>query len=126
MEYLLDTSALITYLADEKGSNIVAKLIKNSCLSFITLTEIYYIILKRKGEAEADKIYGIIKSWNLPVLLPDEKIILITGKLKATLGLSLADSYNASFALDRNLTLVAKDKDYNILKNQIKLLQLST
>lgn len=125
MEYLLDTSALITYLADEKGAEIVGKLIKNSYLSFITLTEIYYIILKREGEAETDKIYGIIKSWNLPILIPDEKTILIAGKFKVDFGLSLADCYNAAFSCDRNLTLVAKDKDYNILKSQIKLLQLS-
>lgn len=58
MDYLLDTSALISYLADEKGALKAAQIIKNSALPFITLSEMYYIIWHKKGEAEADKIYG--------------------------------------------------------------------
>ncbi len=124
MEYLLDTSSLIAYLADEKEADDVTKVIKKSALPFVALSEIYYIVWKKKGESEADNIYGLIKSWGLPILLPDEKIILLAGRLKAIFKLSMADSYIASISLDKNLTLVTKDRDYEILKNQIKILCL--
>ena len=124
MEYLLDTSSLIAYLSDEKEADEVAKVIKKSALPFVALSEIYYIVWKKKGESEADKIYGLIKSWALPILLPDERIILSAGRLKAIFKLSMADSYIASISLDKNLTLVTKDKDYEILGNEIKILYL--
>ncbi len=124
MEYLLDTSILIAYLCDEKEAEDVSKIIKKSALPFIALSEIYYIIWKKKGESEADKIYGLIKSWDLPILLPDERIILTAGRLKAVFKLSMADSYIAALSLDKNLTLVTKDRDYKILENEIKILWL--
>lgn len=124
MEYILDTSAIIAYLANERGATTVESNIKNSALPFIVLSELYYIIWQKKGEAEADRIYGLVKSWHLPMLLPDERIILLAGKIKARFKLGIADSYITAFALDRNLTLVAKDRDYNVLKNEIGINQL--
>ena len=124
MEYLLDTSALIAHLGNEKEADRVTRFIKDSALPFVALSELYYIVWHRKGEAEADKIYGILKSWNLPILLPDERVIFIAGRLKAVFKLGLADSYIAAFALEKNLTLVTKDEDYEILKNEIKIIFL--
>ena len=98
--------------------------VRQSSLPFVALSEIYYIVWNKKGEAEADKIYGLIKSWNLPILFPDERIILMAGRLKALFKLGMADSYIAALSLDKNLTLVTKDKDYEILQNQIKILYL--
>ena len=124
MEYLLDTSGLIAYLSDEKEADEVSKVLKKSALPFVALSEIYYIVWKKRGESEADKIYGLIKSWDLPILLPDERIILIAGRLKAVFKLSMADSYIAALSLDKNLILVTKDRDYEILGNEIKILWL--
>jgi predicted nucleic acid-binding protein len=124
MKYLLDTSVLIAHLCNEKEADKIARFIKDSALPFVALSEIYYITWNKKGEQEADKIYGIIKSWNLPILLPDEKIILMAGRLKAMFKLCLADSYIASFCLDKDLTLLTKDKDCDILKKEIKILYL--
>ena len=125
MEYLLDTSGLIAYLSNEKEADEVSKVIKKSALPFVALSEIYYIVWNKKGEAEADKIYGLIKSWGLPILFPDERLILLAGRFKAIFKLGMADSYIAALSLDKNLTLVTKDKDYEILQNQIKILYLN-
>jgi predicted nucleic acid-binding protein len=124
MEYLLDTSSLIAYFTDEKEAGEIGKLIKQSAVPFIVLSEIYYIVWNKKGEAEADKIYGIIKSWGLPILLPDERVMLIAGRLKAMFRLGIADSYIAALCIDKNLILVTKDRDYEILGDQLKLLYL--
>lgn len=124
MEYLLDASGLIAYLSDEKEADEVSKILKKSALPFVALSETYYIVWKKKGESEADKIYGLIKSWDLPILLPDERIILTAGRLKAVFKLSMADSFIAALSLDKNLTLVTKDRDYEVLQNEIKILWL--
>ena len=119
--FVLDTSALIAYLADEKGADEVLKLLPHGHIPFICLSEIYYLVWNKKDRAQADKIYGVVKSWDLPILYPDERIILNAGRLKAVYKLGIADSYIAAFALVENLPLITKDKDYNVLKGVIEV-----
>ena len=122
--FVLDTSALIAFLADEKEAAAVLKVLPLSRLPFICLFELYYIVWKRKDRAEADRIYGIVKSWKLPVLYPNERVILSAGRIKAVYKLSIADSYMAALTLDEGFPLVTKDKDYEILEQEIKILVL--
>lgn len=119
--FILDTSALITYLADERGALDVLKLLPESKLPFICLSELYYLVWNKKGKAEADKIYGTVKSWNLPILYPNERVILNAGRLKAIYKLGISDSYIASFALEEDSLLITKDKDYKALEEEIKI-----
>jgi len=122
--FVLDTSALIAYLADEKEAQDVMKILPQGKIPFICLSELYYLVWNKRGKAEADNIYGLVKSWGLPVLFPDERIILNAGRIKAVYKLGISDSYIAAFALDAGSTLVTKDTDYKILKNELKLLIL--
>jgi predicted nucleic acid-binding protein len=122
--FILDTSALITYLADEKGAIRVLGFLPESKIPFICLSELYYLVWNKRGKAEADKIYGVVKSWNLPILYPNERVILNAGRLKAVYKLGISDSYIAAFALEENSPLVTKDKDYKILEEEIRILML--
>lgn len=122
--FVLDTSALIAFLADEKEASAVLKVLALSKVPFICLSELYYIVWSKKDRAEADRIYGIIKSWNLPVLYPNERIMLSAGRIKAIYKLGIADSYIAAFSLDEGFPLVTKDKDYKVLEQEIKLMAL--
>jgi predicted nucleic acid-binding protein len=118
---IFDTSALIGYLAAETGADEIGMHLKNSAVPFIVLTELYYLIWLKKDRAEANKIYGIIKSWNLPFLFPTELTIITAGRLKAIYRLGIADSYIAAFAFEYHCPLVTKDADFKILQDEIKL-----
>ena len=122
--FILDTSALIAYLADEKEAAEVLRVIPSSRIPFICLSELYYLVWNRKDRAEADRIYGMVKSWGLSVLYPNERVILNVGRIKAVYKLGISDSYIAALALDEGLTLVTKDKDYKILRQEIKIMSL--
>ena len=124
INFILDTSALIVYLANEKGAGEVSKLLPGSKIPFICLSELYYLLWQRKGRPEPDKIYGIIKSWNLPILYPNERIILNAGRIKAVYKLGISDSYIAALSLEEEGQLVTKDNDYKILQEEIKILWL--
>lgn len=80
MEYLLDTSSLIAHFGDEKEADKLALFIKMSAIPFVAISEVYYIAWNKKGKPEADKSFAIIKRWNLPILLPDERTILMAGR----------------------------------------------
>lgn len=122
--FVLDTSALIAFLADEKEASEVLKVLPSSRIPFICLSELYYIVWNKKDRAEADRIYGIVKSWNLPVLYPNERVILNAGRIKAVYKLGIADSYIAALSMDEGFALVTKDKDYKIIAKEIKIMAL--
>lgn len=122
--YILDTSAIVAYLANERGAGAVSNTLPEARIPFICLSELYYLIWAKRGRAEADKIYGTVKSWGLPILYPNERIILNAGRIKAIYRLGISDSYIAAFALEEDAQLVTKDKDYKILADEIKILFL--
>ncbi len=119
--YVLDTSAVIAQLANESGAAKISQIKSSAFLPFIALSELYYIMWNKKGKPEADRFYGIVKSWQIPVLLPNERIILNAGRFKAIYKMGIADSYIAAFALDINAYLVTKDTDYRRLEKEISI-----
>ena len=122
--YVFDTSAVIAYLAGESGAEQVKSMKSKAALPFMVLSELYYLIWRRKGKAEADNTYGLVKSWKLPILIPTEQVILTAGRLKALHRLGIADSYIAAFSFVHGLPLVSKDSDYEILVPELKLIRL--
>ena len=122
MKYVLDTSAILAYLGKEKGSGKLTSLKSESAIPFIAFTELYYITWQRKGKAIADKIYGVVKAWQLPMLLPDEKVILTAGRFKVNYHLGIADSFIIAFAYNEECSLVTKDPDFEVLKEDVKIL----
>lgn len=119
--FLLDTSVIIGYLHREPDAKLLELVIKASAAPFIALTELYYITWQKAGKAKADTMYGLVKAWHLPVLMPDERVVLTAGRLKALYSLGIADSYIAAFARVRNLVLLTRDPDYGILKEEVDL-----
>ena len=121
---VLDTSAIIAYLTNEPGSSRVASVKSESAIPFMALSELYYLVWRKTGKAEADLTYALVKSWGLPVLYPTEQVILTAGRLKATYKLGIADSYIAAFALLNDSQLVTKDSDYEALVPELELIKI--
>mgnify|MGYP001603568550 FL=1 len=91
----------------------------------MVLTELYYLTWQRQGSIAAQETHTLVKSWHLPILFPDEQVIVRAAEIKATYGLSIADSYIAACALLHDATLVTKDYGFDSLKPELKLLQLA-
>ncbi|RLF89771.1 type II toxin-antitoxin system VapC family toxin, partial [Thermococci archaeon] len=86
MKYLFDTKALIAFFNNEDGAEFVEKLLKEvdegraeGFISSITLTEIYYLYLRRTGEEVARKRVEQIRLSNLKVVPIDEEVALKAG-----------------------------------------------
>jgi predicted nucleic acid-binding protein len=61
--YLLDTSALLTFIEDGPGSDRVEEALKDAAilLPWPVLMETCYITLQEMGRAEADRRYALIR-----------------------------------------------------------------
>ena len=120
--YILDTSALVAYLAQEPGAERVADVKHASALPFIVITELYYITWRKQGKPLADVTIQHVLDWRLPLLTATERVSLFAGSLKARYRLGLADSFVAAFALAHRATLVTKDPDFRPLQPNLQLL----
>jgi len=125
--YILDTSAILTYIEDEDGSDYVENLlidaekgIADIYVSFISLTEVFYITMREKGELLASERVKLIQSLAVKVQESDETININAGKLKARNSISLADAYIAALCQIHNGILVHKDPEYEKLASEIK------
>lgn len=124
--HLLDTSALIAYLASESGADRIQALRHQCALPFIVLTELSYVVWQRQGPLMAQEVYSHVSSWHLPTVFPDEPIVRLAGEMKAVHRLGIADSYVAACAISLGAVLITKDPDFNVLARDLKLLQLTS
>lgn len=121
--YLLDTSSVLSFLEDEKGSDRVEKLLNstNVIIPFIVYLEIFYITVREKGEEIGQKRYAMLKRLDVEYIdYMSEPVLLKAGLFKSRFKISLADSIIAAFAFMRNAVLVHKDPEYEFLNGIIK------
>ncbi|MDA2923462.1 PIN domain-containing protein [Acidobacteria bacterium AH-259-G07] len=131
--YVLDTSALLTVLNDEEGADTVLRIVavkgqkkqssRNSTvhLPFMALMELHYLLIRKNGQAEAQKVIRMIKVW--PVQLNESTRLWReeAARIKATTRLSVADAWICGLARLLDAQLVHKDPEYDTVKNLASL-----
>ena len=122
--YVLDTSAIVAYLAQEPGGDRLTDIRASAGLPFVALTELYAVIWRKRGQVAADETLQSVLGWRLPLLMADEHISLSAGYLNGRHRLGLGDSYVAALTLASQATLVTKDRDFLVLKPELELLLL--
>ena len=129
--YVFDTSAIFTYTEGEDGSNLVEDILNHAkkykitvYISFVTLMELYYITWQEKSEDAAKELIVLVKSLPLEVVNSSERLTLAAGRIKANYRLSVADSFIAATAIDRDATLVHKDPELKSISKDVNTKEL--
>lgn len=128
---LFDTSAILALVDDEEGADTVQQYLTSAreykvrlFASFVSLVEVRYITIQEKDEPGADYLVGLIKSWPLQWIYPDERQCLLAARFKAGYRIALADAIIAAAAYMLKAILVHKDPEFNQLSQEIRLLAL--
>jgi predicted nucleic acid-binding protein len=127
--FVLDTSALLAFMTEEKGAEAVENILSGKgnrlFIPWAVLFEIYYVTRRARGEKEADRRLVLIKE--LPALIlwnMEEPDVLTAARIKAQFPVSFADSIIAAAAFRLDATLVHRDPEFDLLAGAIKLLSL--
>ncbi|MBI3325853.1 MAG: PIN domain-containing protein [Nitrospinae bacterium] len=130
--YVLDTSAVIAYLANEAGAQEVTALLRRAergqvelLLSFMSLMELEYNAMRRGGRELATDV--LMKVRALPLTLSftnDPPFLHEAALLKASYPLSVADALIAALARTARATLLHKDPEFEALTGVIASLPL--
>jgi predicted nucleic acid-binding protein len=122
--YLLDTSAVFTFIEEEPGFERVKEVLReeDTLLPSPVLLEVHYISRQEQGQGEADRRYALLKQFPCEILWRiDEPTLLTASRFKAAHRLSLADALIAAFAHQWEAILLHKDPEFEVLTDQVDL-----
>ncbi len=130
-QYVLDTSALLTFIENEEGVKEVETLFMQALedkhelfISIVSCIEVFYISLQEQGNAVATERLQSIE--DLPIVQEplNQDLTRIIGEIKASHAISFADSCIAGLAKLKKATLVHKDPEFEQIENEITQLKL--
>ena len=98
--YVMDACALLAFLNDESGADVVESLLQQiktgECTLFmhkLNILEIYYGVFREDGVDKAEEILTTILALPINVVESlSDTVFKEAGKLKATYSISVADS----------------------------------
>jgi predicted nucleic acid-binding protein len=129
--YVLDTSALITFIENEEGADTIESILLKAIeklatvyISVATSIELFYISLQEQGMGVAEERITLLENLPITVLDISYEDMKIIGTLKANYKISFADSCIAAIAKLNSAILVHKDPEYNQLDTEVKQLKL--
>lgn len=126
--FLLDTSAILTLLEGEYGIESVKALLRKArrgktrvFVSLMSIYEILYLVTLERGEEQG--LRRVVEVRGLPIEETPLSADLAVGAahLKAAYRVSVADSWIAATAIEKNAILVHKDPELLALGDLVDL-----
>lgn len=125
---VLDCWAVLAYLNKEPGCKMIKTIFEDAqrhaatvLLHKINLGEIYYILIRRFSQGNADKII----TWFLlcPIILVDlrDDILFEAAKMKAHYPMSYADCFVAATAIANNGSILTGDPEFKKIDTLVKI-----
>lgn len=131
--YVLDSFAVLAFLQKEPGSARVNELLERAqkkkvrvFFSEISLGEVYYILIRALGEAEAKVTLAHIVALPLSIVPVGRGDVLAAGALKARGNISYADCFVVALAQHEHATLVTGDHEFAAFGDRVNIDWLHT
>ena len=118
MEYVLDTTAVMSVLLGRPGHEPVVDVLDDASkhsvlLPFMTLMELEYGLLRALPQPEVAEAMRLVGAWPAEVVESSPNWRHAAAEVKSRGGLSLADAWIAALALLRGATLMHHDPEFD-------------
>lgn len=116
MAYVLDTSALITYLYDEPEADRVEAVLRQPdslLVPFMTVMEARYVLSRVFPPARVSQIIETLRGSGVSIIESNPAWGALAADVKAHGGLSLGDAWIASLALMHDAELLHNDPEFD-------------
>ena len=121
---MLDSSVLLSYFIGEPNA-VDLSLVKSKCLiPFMALYELHSVLARKGDRALADRYFGIVRAWDVPVIHSTEEMILAASRLRQHYHLGTGDAFIAAASLCLRIPLLTYDSDFQPLSREIMILGL--
>jgi uncharacterized protein len=126
--YVLDTWAVIAYLADEPSGEQVEDLIATAheeqipiYMSVVNMGEVWYTVAREVSEEEAHASVKILRDLRIQFEDADWTLTQEAARFKSQHKMSYADAFAAALAKYRKADLVTGDAEFKPLDGEIKI-----
>ncbi len=133
--FVLDASAVLTYIAGEQGSDRLEQLLcgrktEDSASSVllmdcISLSEVYWVVRREVSEEKANQVLALVKNWDIKFIPVDEVISLLAVRIRSVWSISNIDAYALATAQLFGATLVTNNPQLRRIEGWIKILWLA-
>jgi PIN domain nuclease of toxin-antitoxin system len=120
---ILDASALITLLSEEKGHEVVASILPKSIMSSVNVAEVAKFLIEKRGLSK-EEVSNIIHSLIEKIMPFDTKLALTSAAIiiqTKSLGLSLGDRACLALAISTGYTVYSSDRIWSQLELDCKI-----
>lgn len=114
MKYILDSCALIAFIRDEEGADIIGQILQDAAstvmIHAINACEVYYDCIRDVGEQDADRVIDSLSYGNV-IIREDMDAVFwkFAGSIKAGGRISLADTFAIALAAREEAVLLTSD-----------------
>lgn len=124
--YVLDASALLRFIEDQPGASRIEELLNLAqraeiriLLSAVNWGEIYYVIVRLRGEAQASFYSARFRNLPIEIVAADWRRAESAGRFLERFKVPYADSFAGSLAADESATLVTADYDFKAVEDTV-------
>lgn len=129
--YVLDASALLLLLEGRAGAETVRRLLERAkdlqwpiYVSAVNWGEVYFVLCRNRGRSTADELMTKLANLPLTIVAADSEAAKAAASLRVRCALPYADGFAAALAISKVAVLVASDRHFDRVKDQVKLLRL--
>jgi predicted nucleic acid-binding protein len=122
--FVLDTSAMMTFLEDEDGADRVEQVLREDVVFFpwTVLMEVAYISQQEHSPRMATYRLAAMKTMGATILWEmDEATLSVAADWKANYRISFADAIIAAYAFRQDAILLHKDPEFETLTGKFVL-----
>ncbi|UCD78515.1 MAG: type II toxin-antitoxin system VapC family toxin [Desulfobacterales bacterium] len=126
---LFDSHAILKYSQDEKGADIVERLLHKAetasikaYMSEINLGEVYYQTIRKIGLESAQAYIEQLTQLPFEIIAPSSEIIMKASEIKAQHTISFADCFAVATALQFSAAVVTGDPEFKKVKNFVEII----
>jgi len=123
---VLDSFALLSYLKKERGFEKIKRLLAaedvHLLINDINVGEVYYIIARERGSAQADDFVDMILS-SLPITVAANSLqeVIEAARIKAKYPLAYADCFAVATAYREKAPLITGDPEFKKVQTIIEI-----
>ena len=126
--FILDSYALLAYLADEPGQerikNLLSEANESQCvlyLCMINFGEVLYMTERRRGLVMAQSVQALVESLPIEILDVSRNLVLDAAHIKAKYALSYADAFIVAVAQREAATILTGDPEFKEVEEIVRI-----
>lgn len=124
--YILDSFAVLAYLAAEAGMPRVREVLRDASagrcsvyLSLINLGEVAYIVERERGLARAQETLGLIDQLPIQILPASREVVMAAAHVKAEYPMAYADAFAVVAAQNFDAVILTGDPEFEAVKDLV-------